>query len=92
MLAVLAFVPWIDNHTLDITAGGPRSMTALGDAVLFASVALGCASLAWQMLRDPRELVWAGLVITGGVLFVLAGAEITRLAEREGEHQGTIMG
>jgi hypothetical protein len=90
-LAVVAFVPWADAHTLNISADGPRSMTALSDAALFASVALGCAFLAWQMLRDPSELVWAGLVVAGGVLFVFSGAEITESTQACGSN-GTVLG
>jgi hypothetical protein len=90
-LAVLAFVPWFDAHTLNISADGPRSMTALSDAVLFASIAIGCAFLASQMLRDPSELVWAALVVAGGVLFVFAGAEITESTQACASN-GTVLG
>jgi hypothetical protein len=90
-LALLAFVPWLDVHTLNISADGPRSMTALSDAVLFASVALGCVFLASQMLRNPSELVWAGLVVASGVLFVFAGAEI--IESTQGcTSNGTVLG
>jgi hypothetical protein len=90
-LALLAFVPWFDAHTLNISADGPRSMTALSDAVLFASIAIGCAFLASQMLRDPSELVWAALVVAGGVLFVFAGAEITE-STQGCTSNGTVLG
>lgn len=91
-MAVMAFLPWLDSHTLAITTGSaPVVMTALSDAVLFASVALVCAFFAWQMMRAPSELVWAGLAIAGGVMFVIAGSEIV-----ESTHgctsNGTILG
>ncbi len=91
VLAVPAFVPWLDAHSLDITADGPRSMTALGDAVLFAAVSLACVFLASQMMRDPSELIWAGLVIAGGTLFVLAGSEMTESTQACSSN-GTILG
>jgi hypothetical protein len=91
VLAMLAFVPWLDAHTLNVSADGPRSMTAFGDAVLFACVALAGAFLASQMARDPSELLWGALVVAGGVLFVFAGAEITE-STQGCTSNGTVLG
>lgn len=90
-MAVLAFVPWLDKHTLElVTDRPPVVMTALGDAVLFASIALVCAFFASRMLHDPSELLWAGLVVAAAALFVMAGAELSESAK--GCSNGSILG
>jgi hypothetical protein len=91
-MAFLAFVPWFDAHSARIiTSESPVVMTALGDAVLFSSVAMVCALLASQMLRDPSELVWAGLVVAGGAMFVIAGSVIAETTQGCAAN-GTILG
>lgn len=76
-LAAVAFVPWLDVHTFHAVVGLASVTVGLGDATLLSLLALGCAILALQMLRDPTELVWALLVVVAGAAFVVIGHDLT---------------
>ncbi len=76
-LAAVAFMPWLDVHTFHAVVGYASVTVGLGDATLLSLLALGCAILALQMLRDPTELVWALLVVVAGAAFVFIGHDLT---------------
>jgi hypothetical protein len=76
-LAAVAFVPWLDVHTFHALVRYTSVTVGLGDATLLGLLALGCALLALQMLRDPTELAWALLVVVAGATFVVIGHDLT---------------